>query len=71
MFTAAEGESAPIDEKELKDQVEMIAASLDAEVQDISYDKGQESGIDNAEDGTTAATAYKATATTDIGEISD
>ncbi len=48
----------------------MIAASLDAEVQDISYDKGQESGIDNAEDGTTAATAYKATATTDIGEIS-
>ena len=39
MFTAAEGESAPIDEKELKDQVEMIAASLDAEVQDISYDK--------------------------------
>ena len=68
MFTAAEGESAPIDEKELKDQVEMIAASLDAEVQDISYDKGQESGIDNAEDGTT--TAYKATATTDIGEIS-
>lgn len=70
MFTAAEGESAPIDEKELKDQVEMIAASLDAEVQDISYDKGQESGIDNAEDGTTAATAYKATATTDIGEIS-
>ena len=68
MYAAADGESAPVDETELKDQAQVVAASLNTEVQDINYDKGKTTE-DNTY-GTTAATAYKATALTDIGEIS-
>lgn len=68
VYTAAAGESAPVDEKKLQDQVKVVAASLDAEVQDINYDKGQETADDKY--GTGKATAYKATATTDVCEIS-
>lgn len=68
MYAAAEGESAPVAEKELQDQAEVVAASLDTEVSAIYYDRGQEAADDT--DGASVATAYKATAATDIGEIS-
>lgn len=70
MYAAADGESAPVDEKELQDQAQVVAASLDTEVQDIHYDKGQEAGSDTEGTAAAEATAYKATAITDIGEIS-
>ena len=68
MYGAAERESVPAAEEKLKDQVEIVAASLEAQIQDISY--GKETAESDDANGTAGATFYKATAATDQGEIS-